>query len=380
MNIVPTVGSFFVKNAIVASLVVVAGLAIANGSAAAEEDRWVHPLCQPIPVDRNGPFVAMPDGGLMTVDAKGLRSSQDEGKTWSEPLPICQGINPDEPASFYLLRAKSGALVLVYLDFTGYKFAWDDAAGEPKPECMLELWAIRSLDGGKTWIDRQRLLDGYNANFFGLIQTAAGKIVVVAEHLVSKPGRWVVCSFMSENDGQTWKQSNLIDLGGHGHHDGATEPMVAELSDGRLLMLIRTNLDRFWEAFSDDGGRYWRTIRPSSIDASTSPGHLVRLSSGRLVLVWNRLNPSGGTAAKGGPGVASEVPASWYRGELSIAFSDDDGKNWTKPMILARAKNGLSYPYVFERRNGELWFFAGFGGPLRLKASEESLLQDAKKN
>jgi hypothetical protein len=323
----------------------------------------------------------MPDGGLMTVDAKGLSTSKDDGKTWSEPSPVCEGINPTEPASFYLLQAKSGALVLVYLDMKGYVFAWDDATGEPKPECKLELCAIRSVDGGKTWTDRQRLLDGYNANFFGLIQTKAGKIVVVAEHLVSNPGHWVVCSFQSKNDGQTWKRSNLIDLGGHGHHDGATEPMVAELSDGRLMMLIRTNLDRFWQAFSDDGGRYWRTIQPSAIDASSSPGHLVRLNSGRLVLVWNRLHPEGGTAGKSGPSAANEVPASWYRGELSIAFSEDDGKTWTKPMVLARAKKGqqLSYPYVFERRNGELWFFAGFGGPMRVKASEESLLKEVKK-
>ena len=71
------------------------------------------------------------------------------------------------------------------------------------------------------------------------------------------------------------------------------EATVAELSNGRLLMLIRTNLDRFWEAYSDDGGRYWREIRPSQIDASSSPGYLIRLASGRLALVWNRLYPEG---------------------------------------------------------------------------------------
>lgn len=366
--------------AILASLAMIAGWCVTLRDAAAEEDRWVHPLCRPIDVDRNGPFVAMPDGTLLTVDAKGLRTSKDEGKTWSEPQPVCEGINPTEPASFYVLRAKSGALVIVYLDMAAYKFEWDDSAGEPKDSCKLEMWAIRSLDGGKTWTDRQRLLDGYNANFFGLIQTEAGRIVVTAEHLVSNPGHWVACSFMSEDDGKTWKRSNLIDLGGHGHHDGATEPTIAELSDGRLMMLIRTNLDRFWQAFSDDGGRYWRTIQPSAIDASSSPGHLVRLSSGRLVLVWNRLNPEEGNLPKAGPSVACEGPSSWYRGALSIAFSDDQAKTWTKPMVLASAKNGLSYPYVFERRPGELWFFAGFGGPLRLEASEEELFQQAKKN
>ena len=71
----------------------------------------MHPLCRPIPADRNGPFVAMPDGRLMTVDAQGLRTSKDEGKTWSAPQPVCKGINPKEPASFYVLCAGSGALV-----------------------------------------------------------------------------------------------------------------------------------------------------------------------------------------------------------------------------------------------------------------------------
>ena len=79
----------------------------------------------------------------MTVDAQGLRTSKDEGKTWSEPQPVCKGINPKEPASFYLLRAGNGALVIVYLDLSDDHFSWDDAAGEPKPDCRCEFWAIR---------------------------------------------------------------------------------------------------------------------------------------------------------------------------------------------------------------------------------------------
>ena len=348
--------------------------------AVADGDLWVHPLCRPIPADRNGPFVAMPDGRLMTVDTEGLRTSKDEGKTWSEPQPVCKGINPKEPASFYVLRTGSGTLVIVYLDLSDDHFSWDDAAGEPKPDCRCEFWAIRSLDGGKTWIDRQRLLDGYNANFFGLIQTRAGRIIVTAEHLVSNPGHWVACSFMSENDGKTWKRSNLIDLGGHGHHDGATEPTIAELSDGRLLMLMHTNLDRFWQAFSDDGGRYWRHD-PAKFDRCQQfAGPSREAQQWTTGSCLESSDPQGGTAPKGGPGVAAECAASWYRGASSIAFSDDNARSWTKPLLLARAKNGLSYPYVFERRAGDLWFSAGFGGPLRVRANEEELFQEAKKN
>ena len=370
------------------SFTTVVALFAAISGGAPDDGRWVHPLCQPATIDRTRPLLAQPDGSLMVLDVQGLRTSNDDGRTWSEPRPVCRGIHPTEPASSYLVRCKSGALVAVFLDCTTQKFTWDDRLGEPKDDCRLELWAIRSLDGGKTWIDRQQLLDGYNANFFGFVQTKAGRLVASVEHLVRNPGHWVACSLSSDDDGKTWRRSNLIDIGGHGHHDGATEPTVAELSDGRLLMLIRTNLDRFWQAFSDDGGRYWRTIQPSSIDASSSPGHLLRLHSGRLVLLWNRLNPEGRIVPKSRPGVAAEIPASWHREELSIAFSEDDAKTWTRPLLIARQKNGqLSYPYLFERRPGELWLMAGFAFqrgwkqpvPLRLKASEEMLLQEAKK-
>lgn len=352
------------------------------------DGRWVHPLCRPLRVDRNGPFLVCPDGRLLSADAQAILMSQNDGETWSEAAPFCHGQNPREPGSFYFLRAKNDALVMVFLDLANCKFSWDDATGEPKDDCRLELCAIRSLDGGQTWEDRQKLLDGYNANFFGFIRLRNGRLVAVAEHLVRCPGRWVVCSFVSDDDGRTWQRSNLLDLGGHGHHDGATEPMVAELSDGRLLMLIRTNLDRFWQAISDDGGRYWRTLQASQIDASSAPGHLLRLQSGRLLLVWNRLNPEGRTFPRAKPGPASEVSASWHREELSAAFSEDDGRTWTRPMVIARQKDGqLSYPYVFERRAGELWIIAGFAFkkgwedplPLRLRVHEEHLLREIKK-
>jgi len=43
-------------------------------------------------------------------------------------------------------------------------------------------------------VDRQRLLEGYNGNFFGFLQIESGRLVVVAEHLVTQPAHWVVCS------------------------------------------------------------------------------------------------------------------------------------------------------------------------------------------
>jgi len=347
------------------------------------EERWIHPLAEPLDVDRNGPFVTMPDGILLTVDAEGLRKSDDGGKTWSEAQFICEGIKSSEPASHYLLRTQSGTLVLVYLNFKTYHFEWDEINKEPKDNCKLEVWTIRSVDDGKTWIDNQKVVDGYNANFFGFIQTSRGRLIFPVEHLIKSPGRFIVFSLCSDDDGKTWRKSNFIDLGGHGHHDGATEPAIAELSDGRILMFIRTNLDRFWQAISEDGGRYWRTIIPSQIDASSSPGYLLKLHSGCLVLVWNRLQPEEGTYERPYTPQHSEVLASWFREELSIAFSEDDGKTWTKPVVIARQPGGqLSYPYIFEGQPGEIWIAAGFAFkrgwkdslPFRVKIDEERFI------
>lgn len=339
---------------------------------AADDDvRWVHPLCQPLPIDRNGPLVELADGRLMTIDREGTRISKDDGKTWSKARPVCEGIGKlrdgQEPATVYLMRTAKGALVAVYLESNTYSFRWDNTTNQPKEGCRLEVWAVRSLDGGATWIDRQRILDGYNPNFFGFIQTSRGRLLATVPHLVPDPGRYVACSLTSDDDGKTWKRSNLVDLGGHGHHSGAMEPTVAELSDARLLMLIRTQWGRFWEALSDDGGLAWRTVRPSQIESTSAPGYLLKLRSGRLALACNGKNG---------------------RQELLLAFSEDDGKTWTQQVALARQKSGqMSYPYFLERRPGELWIIAGFAYkgkwktplPLRLKLNEDDFLREAKK-
>ena len=205
-----------------------------------------------------------------------------------------------------------------------YKWGWDDAKGVPHDDARLELWAIRSLDGGQTWGDKQRLLDGYNADFTGFIQTRSGRLVATVEHLAADPARWVVCSFFSDDEGKSWRRSNWIDLGGHGHHDGATEPGVVELKDGRLMMIISTGLDRFWHSFSEDDGRYWRRLEPMALDASRAP------CCGCRADAWPCLEPPPprGPArlpSRRRPQLQPEVPASWHRRSCRSP-SEDEGR------------------------------------------------------
>ena len=144
------------RPAMLAVLAATVLVCVAFCGAAEDESRWVNPLCQTLDATSNGPFTELADGSLMTIDASGMRVSKDDGKTWSEGQPVCEGIagpssGRQEPAAFYVVRAKSGrALVAVFLNFATYNFSWDDAINQPRDDCRLEVWAVRSLDGGKT--------------------------------------------------------------------------------------------------------------------------------------------------------------------------------------------------------------------------------------
>lgn len=328
---------------------------------------------QEMPGLEMGPFVRLDDKTILTVDeAQSALVSKDDGRTWQKhPIfaePARYAIRPERA----LVRTAKGIVILAFLnEKEAANWNWDTKTSDA-PRAKLPTYAVRSLDGGKTWQDLQKLHDDWTGAIRDIIQTRDGRVVFTSMMMLHDPGRHATVTYSSADEGKTWKRSNLIDLGGQGHHSGAMEPTLEQLRDGRLWMLIRTNLGSFWEATSNDGV-FWRTLGPTSIDASTSPGMLKRLQSGRLALIWNRWFPEGKTDFPLHPGDKqfSEVPVSAHRMELSIMFSDDDGKTWTTPVVLARlAKGSLAYPYLFESRPGELWITTMQGG-LRAKLFEK---------
>ena len=337
---------------------------------------WTDPRCTQLdlPLGMLGPFIELLDGRLMTASENATQVSEDEGKTWSDPQQIYTGPKPGVPGSGTLLRTREGVIVMLYMDASTFKWGWDDATGKPHDDVRGDVWTIRSLDEGQTWVNRQRIMEGYCGALINMIEMRTGPIVAPVQILLHDPARHAQSSFVSYDQAKTWERSNIIDLGGHGHHDGAMEGTIVELEDRRLWMLIRTNWDIFWEAYSADEGLSWRVYNPGKIDASSAPGYVLRLASGRLVLVWNRLHLEGQDSYDRRSGAYSETEASWHREELSIAFSSDDGQTWTEPAVLARDPDGLSYPRVFERRPGELWITTAHQGDLRVTLSEDDFV------
>lgn len=111
------------------------------------------------------------------------------------------------------------------------------------------------------------------------------------------------------------------------------EHMMAELSDGRILMLIRGK-HGIGKAISLDGARSWGPTEDSGLGGPCARFCLKRLHSGRLLLVnhWNF----------------------YQRNNLTAMLSEDDGKTWKGYLMIDERKN-VSYPDCTEDENGNLY-------------------------
>lgn len=296
-----------------------------------------------------GPFVRLKDGSIVTVEGSrremGTKSliSKDEGKTWEE-YPIF-----DDPDNFAirperaLIRTRSGIVILA---FTNNKeksdFNWDEEILDV-PDAVLPTCVVRSLDGGKTWEDPQKLHNAWTGAVRDMIQTREGNVIFTSMMMRHNPGHHATATYTTKDEGKTWIRSNVIDLGGVGHHSRVIEATIEQLRDGRIWMLMRTALigGGSWEAYSDNEGLTWKNFGPTEIKATSAPGLLKRLESGRLVLIFNHLCSEGEDnkeySLKEGNGQSSEVESTRQRGEISIMLSSDDGKIWTDPVVIAKA-------------------------------------------
>ncbi len=349
---------------------------------AADDPAWVKvpfgpktilldPKCEPLPGLPLGPFVKLGDGSVLAADATRVLVTKADGKTWTARPLFAQEDKFECRPERALLRTRDGTLILAFLNQKEMALRWDQAKGGPQPGCRLPVYVVRSTDGGRTWLAPQLIQDSYCGALRCMVHLRSGRVVLGSQEAAADPGRHVCFTLASDDEGKTWRRSNTIDLGeygGYGDHDGAIEPTLAELRDGHLWMLIRTDRGRFSEAFSADGGLTWKDVRPAAIEASSSPGQLRRLQSGRLVLFWNRfIDPQKRTGR---------------REQLSMAFSEDDGRTWTPPVVVAydplepgrkEPEHRLSYPYVYEHVPGELWVTT-MQGPLRIKVLEDDFL------
>jgi hypothetical protein len=291
-------------------------------------------------LSRMGPYTLLADGSILSTQDKAASCgiSKDSGITWTD----YQIFDPEEyeMVSSISIQTHTGAIIVAFSNLKEiHRLNWNKTIHCYDPAAQLPTYIAVSRDNGETWSKPLKLHNEWTGMNRGLIETKDGHIVLSTMIMRNNKGRHCVLTYVLSDDGATWKPSNVLDNPtSAGDHSGLTEATITELKDGRLWMLIRTNWDYFYESYSSDHGLTWSDYKKTSIDASASPGVFTRLQSGRLVLVWNRLYHQGqdSIARLGGDSNLSEVAASWQRDELSLMYSDNDGKTWSNPVIIAK--------------------------------------------
>ena len=331
----------------------------------------LHPKGEVLPFEHQGPFVTTEEGGVLAVGRTSAFVSLDDGKSW-EAYPLFKDNQKyearDERA---LTRLEDGTIVFAWMNERERKRGgpWGKGGEAETAKWVLPVYVSRSTDNGKTWSEPLLIQRGWCGAIRSMIQLESGRIVLVGQKVV--PWRHVSLTYVSDDGGKTWTASNLLDMETKdgGDHGGTMEGTVAELSDGRVYILLRTTRGWFWEAFSSDGGLTWQGLAQSKLRSSTCCGQLASLADGRLALLWNRPTDENPRDIRS-------------REELSIAFSDDDAKSWTNPVVLSKRPllagepyymARQSYPYLYERRPGEFWITT-MQGDLRMAITEEDLL------
>ena len=235
------------------------------------------------------------------------RHSSDRGQTWTKPFTIVENTAKMNVMSVSLLRLQSGEIALTYM----FKDSQEDCS------VLFRL----SVDEGQTFSEPVKITPRKSfwvMNNDRLVQLSSGRLLAPCQRLDNWPKvrHSLTQVLYSDDKGKTWQGSELVDI--RDNFDGADEPGVVQLADGRILMYFRTDLNAVYQSFSSDGGITWTKPEATALAAPVSPSVIKRVpSTDDLLIVWNHTLPH----RKGGH--TDRFP-------MTVAISRDSARTWEK--------------------------------------------------
>jgi hypothetical protein len=247
-----------------------------------------------------------------------LVTSDDGGKTWSEPPRVV--VDPKD----WPVRAFDPVPWHDPLGRLWFIWTQNDVIEWGRGRSS---WAIITEDsnpGYPVWSEPRRLAPGYMIN----------------KPTVLSSGEWI---FPSSNPGNPVDLFISHDEGKNIHHLGAAiipepsfnEHLVVERNDGSLWLLARTKYG-VGQSFSHDKGRTWTEGEPYRSGPCTR-FHIRRLRSGRLLYIGH-----------------PEEEGVKMRTDLTAYLSEDEGRSWPYELLLD-GREWVSYPDAVESPEGIIY-------------------------
>lgn len=273
-------------------------------------------------VESQGKLLAAWFGGTHERHADvGIWLAHREGDGWTKPVEVANGVQ--SPTLRYptwnpvLFQPKSGPLMLFY------------KAG-PNPS---EWWGMlmTSTDSGHTWSPPRRLPDGI--------------LGPIKDKPVQLPNGDILAGSSTEDDGDRIHFERTSDLGQswhatpplNGREVSAIQPTILIHRDGRLQALGRTGSNYIFQIWSNDGGKTWGKMEPTSLPNPNSGIDAVTLADDRGLLVYNHTIQDQGEED---------------RSPLNVAVTDD-GEHWQAAAVLDDDPHSeFSYPAVIQTADG----------------------------
>jgi hypothetical protein len=328
-------------------------------------------------------LITLPDGSVEVYylrDGKNgkeiaSRRTTDNGHSWSEPKSIFElpggHVAPMTTGDWIIVRPlltknKELHFFILRCSKMGARSGFDQ---------FISTWYVGSRDGRSRWHGPKLLFEGCVGPPRCAIELPSGRILYPFDHAFGDRDTnyptglgEVMCAY-SDDGGDSWqfspsKLTTPVDRVYRAPNYGALEPVIMELSDGRLWMLLRTQAGQLYESYSRDDGLHWTPAAPTRFRSSNSPAELLRLSGGRIVLFWNNCqNP---------PSIDGSEPYT-NRDVVHAALSLDEGKTWGGYREIYRAPRrnlsppkegtttGTSYPEAAATNGNKIFVMTGHG-------------------
>ena len=324
------------------------------------------------------PSIARMGNGTLIVAASGMRNghlcpfgrsvicvSTDDGRHWTSPAVVNDSPFDDRDTGIVPLEGRGLLLSWFSIDSremsigSAYKTKGDaewvgryergfSRMTDEDTKRWVGSWVRISPDLGGTWADPIKV--DLTAPH-GPIPLRSGELLYLGKEFLAGmegflAGKGRIAAMASE-DGRKWKRLGWVPIYPGSEEGNYYEPHAVELSDGKLLGIIRfqnspgsKKLDgiglvdfSLMQTESSDGGKTWTCAEPLGFHGS--PPHLLRHSSGAVICVYGyRLAPYGERAM----------------------VSRDDGKSWRYHYILRDDGPGgdLGYPASVELADGSV--------------------------